>query len=129
MDWSSDVCSSDLPSSIRVRTVDKFQGQESPICLVSMTASSADETARGMEFLFSLNRINVAVSRAKALALVFGSDRLREANCSSVEQMRLVNTLCSPPPLSAPHNTGSLSIRFLHPPEIGQAPGRERGGK
>ncbi|WP_242003446.1 DEAD/DEAH box helicase, partial [Sphingobium wenxiniae] len=66
-----------LPSSIRVGTVDKFQGQEAPICLVSMTASSADETARGMEFLFSLNRINVAVSRAKALALVFGSDRLR----------------------------------------------------
>ncbi|APL94962.1 TM0106 family RecB-like putative nuclease [Sphingomonadales bacterium 56] len=96
-----------LPSSIRVGTVDKFQGQEAPICLVSMTASSADETARGMEFLFSLNRINVAVSRAKALALVFGSDRLREANCSSVEQMRLVNTLCALPPLSAPHNTGS----------------------
>src|SRR3546814_3774031 len=71
-----------LPSSIRVGTVDKFQGQEAPICLVSMTASSADETARGMEFLFSLNRINVAVSRAKALALVFGSDRLREANRS-----------------------------------------------
>ena len=52
-----------LPGSIRVGTVDKFQGQEAPICLVSMTASSADETARGMEFLFSLNRINVAVSR------------------------------------------------------------------
>ena len=96
-----------LPSSIRVGTVDKFQGQEAPICLVSMTASSADETARGMEFLFSLNRINVAVSRAKALALVFGSDRLREANCSSIEQMLLVNTLCALPPLSAPHNTGS----------------------
>lgn len=96
-----------LPSSIRVGTVDKFQGQEAPICLVSMTASSADETARGMEFLFSLNRINVAVSRAKALALVFGSDRLREANCSSIEQMRLVNTLCALPPFSAPLSTGS----------------------
>jgi len=88
-----------LPGSIRVGTVDKFQGQEAPICLVSMTASSADETARGMEFLFSLNRINVAVSRAKALALVFGSDRLREASCNSIEQMRLVNTLCALPPL------------------------------
>ncbi|ARR57474.1 nuclease (plasmid) [Rhizorhabdus wittichii DC-6] len=96
-----------LPSSIRVGTVDKFQGQEAPICLVSMTASSADETARGMEFLFSLNRINVAVSRAKALALVFGSDCLREANCSSIEQMRLVNTLCALPPFSAPLSTGS----------------------
>ena len=96
-----------LPSSIRVGTVDKFQGQEAPICLVSMTASSADETARGMEFLFSLNRINVAVSRAKALALVFGSDRLREANCNNIEQMRLVNTLCALPSLSAPLSTGS----------------------
>jgi len=84
-----------LPASIRVGTVDKFQGQEAPICLVSMTASSAEETSRGMEFLFSLNRINVAVSRAKALALVFGAPRLREAKCSTVEQMRLVNTLCA----------------------------------
>ena len=71
-----------------------------------MTASSADETARGMEFLFSLNRINVAVSRAKALALVFGSGRLREANCSSIEQMRLVNTLCALPPVSRSCHAG-----------------------
>jgi uncharacterized protein len=84
-----------LPEAIRVGTVDKFQGQEAPVCLVSMTASSAEETSRGMEFLFSLNRINVAVSRAKALALVFGAPRLREAKCDSLEQMRLVNTLCS----------------------------------
>ncbi|MFZ2994592.1 TM0106 family RecB-like putative nuclease [Sphingobium sp.] len=95
-----------LPGSIRVGTVDKFQGQEASICLVSMTASSADETARGIEFLFSLNRINVAVSRAKALALVFGSGRLREANCSSIEQMRLVNTLCALPPFPVTSNTG-----------------------
>nr|WP_240335686.1 C-terminal helicase domain-containing protein [Pseudotabrizicola algicola] len=84
-----------LPEAIRVGTVDKFQGQEAPVCLVSMTASSAQETSRGMEFLFSLNRINVAVSRAKGLALVFGAPRLREAKCEMVEQMRLVNTLCA----------------------------------
>ncbi|MCW3783872.1 TM0106 family RecB-like putative nuclease [Defluviimonas salinarum] len=84
-----------LPEAIRVGTVDKFQGQEAPICLVSMTASSAEETSRGMEFLFSLNRINVAVSRAKGLALVFGAPRLREAKCEAVDQMRLVNTLCA----------------------------------
>jgi uncharacterized protein len=84
-----------LPDGIRVGTVDKFQGQEAPVCLVSMTASSAEETPRGMEFLFSLNRINVAVSRAKGLALVFGAPRLREAKCETVEQMRLVNTLCA----------------------------------
>lgn len=84
-----------LPSGVRVGTVDKFQGQEAPVCLVSMTASSAEETSRGMEFLFSLNRINVAVSRAKGLALVFGAPRLREAKCNTVEQMQLVNTLCA----------------------------------
>ena len=86
-----------LPLGVRVGTVDKFQGQEAPVCLVSMTASSAEETSRGMEFLFSLNRINVAVSRAKGLALVFGAPRLREAKCNSVEQMQLVNTLCALP--------------------------------
>ena len=86
-----------LPADIRVGTVDKFQGQEAPICLLSMTASSAEETPRGMDFLFSLNRINVAVSRAKGLAVVFGSPRLREAKCETVEQMRLVNTLCALP--------------------------------
>jgi uncharacterized protein len=86
-----------LPLGVRVGTVDKFQGQEAPVCLVSMTASSAEETSRGMEFLFSLNRINVAVSRAKGLALVFGAPRLREAKCETVEQMRLVNTLCALP--------------------------------
>ncbi|MCC5967487.1 MAG: TM0106 family RecB-like putative nuclease [Natronohydrobacter sp.] len=84
-----------LPDEIRVGTVDKFQGQEAPVCIVSMTASSAEESPRGMEFLFSLNRINVAVSRAKGLALVFGAPRLREAKCETVEQMRLVNTLCA----------------------------------
>ena len=86
-----------LPAAIRVGTVDKFQGQEAPVCLVSMTASSVEETPRGMDFLFSLNRINVAVSRAKGLALVLGAPRLREAKCDTVEQMRLVNTLCALP--------------------------------
>lgn len=86
-----------LPYDIRVGTVDKFQGQEAPVCLVSMTASSVEETPRGMEFLYSLNRINVAVSRAKGLALVFGSPRLLEARCETIEQMQLVNTLCALP--------------------------------
>lgn len=86
-----------LPEGIRVGTVDKFQGQEAPVCLVSMTASSVEETPRGMDFLFSPSRINVAVSRAKGLALVFGAPRLREAKCETVEQMRMVNTLCALP--------------------------------
>lgn len=91
-----------LPKEVRVGTVDKFQGQEAAVCLVSMTASSADEIPRGLEFLLSRNRINVAVSRARALALVFGSPRLRETKCETVEQVRLVNTLCALPELSNP---------------------------
>jgi len=69
-----------LPPEARVGTVDKFQGQEAPVCLVSMTSSSADEIPRGMDFLFSLNRINVAVSRAQVLSLVFARPRLLEVS-------------------------------------------------
>lgn len=82
-----------LPA-IRVGTVDKFQGQEAPVCLVSMTTSSADELPRDIEFLFSLNRINVAVSRAQVLAMVFASPQLLDIPCRTVRQMTLVNTLC-----------------------------------
>ena len=78
---------------VRVGTVDKFQGQEAPVALVSMTASSAEETPRGLDFLLSRERLNVAVSRAKALSLVFASPKLIETPCTTLEQMRLVNTL------------------------------------
>jgi predicted RecB family nuclease len=84
-----------LPPGTRVGTVDKFQGQEAPVCLISMTSSSADEIPRGVDFLFSLNRINVAVSRAQVLSLVFASPRLLEVPCTKVEEMRLVNSLCA----------------------------------
>ena len=60
-----------------------------------MTTSSADELPREVDFLFSLNRINVAVSRAQILSLVFASPRLLEVHCQTIEQMRLVNTLCA----------------------------------
>lgn len=83
-----------LPAEVRVGTVDRFQGQEAPICLISMTTSSADELPRDIEFLFSLNRINVAVSRAQAAAILFASPALLETPCRTVAQMRLVNTLC-----------------------------------
>src|SRR6202040_1946172 len=84
-----------LPPEARVGTVDKFQGQEAPICLVSMTSSSADEIPRGVAFLFSLNRINVAVSRAQVLSLVFASADLLEVPCTNVDEMRQVNSLCA----------------------------------
>lgn len=83
-----------LPARARVGTVDKFQGQEAPVVIVSMTTSSAEDIPRGMEFLYSRNRINVAVSRAKCLAIIVASPQLLEAPCSKIEQMGLVNTLC-----------------------------------
>ena len=85
-----------LPT-IRVGTVDKFQGQEAPVALVSMTASSSEETSRGLDFLLSRERLNVAVSRGRGLSLVFASPRLLHTNCATVEQMRLVNALCALP--------------------------------
>ncbi len=84
-----------LPEEIRVGTVDKFQGQEAAVALVSMTSSSADEAPRGMDFLLSRERINVALSRAKALSLVFASPRLLASNCKTTYQIRLVNALCA----------------------------------
>ena len=83
-----------LPADVRVGTVDRFQGQEAPVCLVSMTTSSAEELPRDIAFLFSLNRINVAVSRAQAAAIVLASPLLLEVPCKTVEEMALVNTLC-----------------------------------
>jgi uncharacterized protein len=83
-----------LPAGARVGTVDKFQGQEAAVVIVSMTASSAEDVPRGMEFLYSRNRINVAVSRAKSLAIIVASPRLLEASCVTVEQIALVNMLC-----------------------------------
>jgi superfamily I DNA and/or RNA helicase len=77
-----------------VGSVDKFQGQEAAVVIVSLCASTLDEAPRGAEFLLSPNRLNVAVSRAQALAIVVGSPELVEVRCKSVEEMRLVNLLC-----------------------------------
>ncbi len=86
---------SKLPNGARVGTVDKFQGQEAPVCLVSMATSSGDELPRDIEFLFSVNRLNVAISRAQALAIVFASPRLLDVSCRTIDEMRLVNALCA----------------------------------
>lgn len=83
-----------LPGGARVGTVDKFQGQEAPVVIVSMTASSAADIPRGMEFLYSRNRMNVAVSRARALSVLVASPELLAVECHTVQQMRLANVLC-----------------------------------
>jgi uncharacterized protein len=83
-----------LPASAHVGTVDKFQGQEAAVVLVSMATSSGDDLPRQIEFLYSRNRLNVAISRARCLAVVFASPRLLEISCSTVDQLKLVNRLC-----------------------------------
>jgi superfamily I DNA and/or RNA helicase len=83
-----------LPDGARVGTVDKFQGQEAEVVLISMTTSGAEDMPRNIEFLYSKNRLNVAISRARCLAIVVANPRLLEIPCQTVEQMQLVNTLC-----------------------------------
>jgi uncharacterized protein len=83
-----------LPEGARVGTVDKFQGQEAQVVIISMATSSGETMPRDMEFLFSRNRLNVAVSRAKSLAILVASPALLSVRCQTPEQMALVNTLC-----------------------------------
>ncbi len=79
---------------VRVGTVDKFQGQEAPVVIYAMATSSPDDAPRGMEFLYSLNRLNVATSRARCAAFVMASPRLLQPECRTPRQMRLANALC-----------------------------------
>ena len=83
-----------LPSAVAIGTVDKFQGQQAPVVFYAMASSSSDDVPRGLDFLFSRNRLNVAISRAQCLAYLVCSPRLLDANCVTVEQMRLANALC-----------------------------------
>lgn len=83
-----------LGPGARVGSVDRFQGQEAPVVVISMCASSLEEAPRGAEFLMSPNRLNVAVSRAKCLAIMVASPALMAARCRTLEQMQLVNTYC-----------------------------------
>jgi len=78
----------------RIGTVDKFQGQEAAIVIYSMASSSPADAPRGMEFLYSLNRLNVATSRAKCLAVIVGSPDLFEASCRTPRQIQLANAFC-----------------------------------
>ena len=77
-----------------VGTVDKFQGQEAPVVIYSMTTSTPDEAPRGMEFLYSLNRLNVATSRARCMCILVASPRLFQPECHTPRQMQLANAFC-----------------------------------
>jgi uncharacterized protein len=82
-----------LPNA-RIGTVDKFQGQEAPVVIYSMTTSSPEDAPRGMEFLYSLNRFNVATSRARCVCILVANPRLFEPECKTPRQMKLANALC-----------------------------------
>ena len=81
-------------TGVRVGTVDRFQGQEAPIVIYSMATSRPQDAPRGMEFLYSLNRLNVATSRARCSAILVASERLFEPECRTPRQMQLANALC-----------------------------------
>jgi predicted RecB family nuclease len=83
----------ELPAA-RVGTVDKFQGQEAPISVYSMTTSSPEDAPRGMGFLYSRNRLNVATSRARCVAVVAAQPSLLRVRARSPKEMRLANALC-----------------------------------
>lgn len=83
-----------LPTGVRIGTVDKFQGQEAAVVFFSMATSSGAEVPRNVEFLYSRNRLNVAVSRARCLAVLVCNPELLHVEPRSIEQMRLVNALC-----------------------------------
>jgi superfamily I DNA and/or RNA helicase len=76
------------------RTVDKFQGQQAPIVIYSMTTSSHADAPRGMEFLYSLNCLNVATSRARCICIIVGSPALFEPECRTPRQRKMANAFC-----------------------------------
>ena len=79
---------------VRAGTVDKFQGQEAPVVIYSMTTSAPEDAPHGMEFLYSLNRLNVATSRARCACILVANPRLFEPECKTPRQMQLANGLC-----------------------------------
>ena len=81
-------------AGVRVGTVDKFQGREAPVAIYSMATSSADDAPRGLEFLYDPHRLNVATSRARAMAVVVASSDLIRVACRTPRQMYLANALC-----------------------------------
>ncbi|MGH3093426.1 MAG: DEAD/DEAH box helicase, partial [Gaiellaceae bacterium] len=83
-----------LPAEVPVGTVDKFQGQEAEVVFYSLASSSGEDIPRSLEFLFSRNRLNVAISRARCLSVLVASPRLLEVDARTIEHMRLANALC-----------------------------------
>ena len=79
---------------LKIGTVDKFQGQEAPVVIYSMTTSSPSDIPNERDFFYSLNRFNVATSRAMTAVIVVGDPQLFEPQCRSTGQMQQANVLC-----------------------------------
>jgi uncharacterized protein len=101
-----------LPVGARVGTVDKFQGQQAPVVVYSMTTSDPRDAPHGMEFLYSLNRLNVATSRARALAIVVLSPELLRPDVHTPRQLRLANALCRYLELAQPLELADVEPQF-----------------
>jgi uncharacterized protein len=94
--YNAQVCglAKALPVGARVGTVDKFQGQQAAVVIYSMTTSTPEDAPRGMEFLYSLNRLNVAISRAQCVAVIVASPALFQVECKTPRQIQLANAVC-----------------------------------
>jgi uncharacterized protein len=79
----------------RIGTVDKFQGQEAPVAIHSLTASDGDSAPRGLDFLLDPNRLNVAISRAQCLSIVVGSPKLATGISNSIQNVQRLSRLCT----------------------------------
>ena len=83
-----------LPPGARVGSVDKFQGQEAPVCILSLCSSYGEYGSRGLAFILDRNRVNVAISRAQCLAVVVADPRIAGTAPGSLDDMMLINLFC-----------------------------------
>ena len=119
--------------AVDVGTVDRFQGQERPVSIYAMGTSSPELAPRGLEFLYSSNRLNVATSRARGVAAVVCSPGLLRVACHTPRQMRLANGLCLAVEAAAAHGAPSHAVSPEPPPGLrpgptpGAPPGRSPG--
>ena len=80
-----------LVGDVKIGTIDKFQGQEAPVVIISMAVSNVEDSPRGLDFIFDIKRLNVAISRAQALVIVVVSRQLYYCPVASLEQMEKAN--------------------------------------
>ncbi|TFG43131.1 MAG: hypothetical protein E4H43_02150 [Bacteroidia bacterium] len=100
-------------SGFSVVTVDKFQGQEAPIVIYSMTSSSSEDAPMGMSFLYNPNRMNVATSRAKCTSILVSTSKIFEVECNTIEQIRWANGVCLYKEMSMEVNIHEFNFNLL----------------